>query len=41
LAKPKTMCVLLKIVHKEKKNTKIQPKKIVCETVNFDSTKMN
>ena len=32
---------LLKIVHKDKntiKNTKSQPKKTVCETVNFGST---
>ena len=26
---------LLKMVRKEKKNTKSQPKKIVCETVNL------
>ena len=27
-------------VHKEEKNTKSQPKKIACETVNFGSTKL-
>ena len=31
---------LLKMVCKEKKNTKSQLKKIVCEIVNFSSTKL-
>ena len=31
---------LLKIVHKEKKNTKYQLKKIVCEIMNFGLTKL-
>ena len=30
---------LLKMMFKEKKNTKSQPKKIVCETMNFGSKK--
>ena len=31
---------LLKIMCKEKKNTKSQPKKIICGIVNFGSTKL-
>ena len=34
------MWFYLKMARKEKKNTKSQPKKIVCETVNFGSRKL-
>ena len=36
-----TMCFYSKWYIKKKKNTKIQPKKIVHETVNFGSTKID
>ena len=36
----KTMWFYLKMVCKEKKNAKCQPKKIACEIVNFGLTKL-